>query len=191
MSTDPSFRPDLYRGTARFYDEFRPAYPQPLFDDLRERARITGDGRLLDLACGTGQISFGLASDFVCNSPWDGGLEWQRVMADTVRNWTSEAGVTDRVPTNLAQHLAEEPHGTVLATAGYTIIGEFGFPTPYEWSVEQLTGFMYSTSILSRPALGPRCEAFEGDLRKRLLAVEAEGVFRERIAFSYTLMRSP
>jgi ubiquinone/menaquinone biosynthesis C-methylase UbiE len=65
MSSGPEFRSDLYRGTARFYDEFRVAYPQALLDDLRVRARITGAGRLLDLACGTGQITFGLASDFV------------------------------------------------------------------------------------------------------------------------------
>jgi SAM-dependent methyltransferase len=64
VPSGPRFRSDLYRGTARFYDEFRPAYPDPLFDDLRRRARITGAGRLLDLACGTGQITFGLCSDF-------------------------------------------------------------------------------------------------------------------------------
>ena len=56
VSSDPEFRADLYRGTARFYDEFRVAYPHHLLDDLRVRARITGAGRLLDLACGTGQI---------------------------------------------------------------------------------------------------------------------------------------
>ena len=65
MSSGPEFRSDLYRGTARFYDEFRLPYPQPLLDDLLVRARTTGAGRLLDLACGTGQITFGLASNFV------------------------------------------------------------------------------------------------------------------------------
>ncbi len=64
MSGEPEFRRDLYRGTARFYDEFRVAYPQALLDDLLVRAEITGAGRLLDLACGTGQITFGLTSHF-------------------------------------------------------------------------------------------------------------------------------
>jgi ubiquinone/menaquinone biosynthesis C-methylase UbiE len=269
MSSGPEFRSDLYRGTARFYDEFRLAYPQPLLDDLRVRARITGSGRLLDLACGTGQITFGLASSFAevwavdqereavdfarakalrngvdnvrwiagraedvdaagyfelvaignafhrlqrrviaesamrrlvagghlallwSNSPWDGSQEWQRVMADTVSDWTREAAATERVPANLHQHLAEEPHTNVLASAGFTIVGEFEFETPCAWSVEKLTGFMYSTSVLSQPALGRNVEAFESDLRERLLAVEPEGVFREEVSFSYTLASRP
>jgi ubiquinone/menaquinone biosynthesis C-methylase UbiE len=269
VSSGPEFRSDLYRGTARFYDEFRVAYPHRLLDDLRVRAKITGAGRLLDLACGTGQITFGLGSSFAevwavdqepeavelarakalkhgvdnvrwiagraedvdadgyfelvaignafhrlqrrvvaesamrwlgggghlallwSNSPWDGSLVWQRVMADTLRRWTRDAAATDRVPANLYQHLAEEPHTNVLASAGFTIVGEFAFETPYEWSVEKLTGFMYSTSILSQQALGRNVQAFESDLRERLLAVEPEGVFREEISFGYTLARRP
>jgi hypothetical protein len=49
---------------------------------------------------------------------------------------------------------------------------------------------MYSTSILSHQALGPNVEAFARDLRKRLLEVEPDGVFRETISFSYTLARN-
>jgi ubiquinone/menaquinone biosynthesis C-methylase UbiE len=269
VSSGPEFRSDLFRGTARFYDEFRVAYPQPLLEDLRVRARIAGAGRLLDLACGTGQITFALVSDFVeiwavdqepeavefarakglrrgvenvrwiagraedvdadgyfelvaignafhrlqrrviaesamgwlvpgghlallwSNSPWDGTREWQRVMADTVDRWTQEAGATDRVPANLYQHLAEDPHTALLANAGFTIVGEFEFAIPYEWTVEKLAGFMYSTSILSQPALGRNVVAFERDLRARLLAVEPDDVFREDISFSYTLAERP
>jgi SAM-dependent methyltransferase len=269
VSSDPEFRPDLYRGTARFYDEFRVAYPHRLLDDLRVRAQITGTGRLLDLACGTGQITFGLASSFAevwavdqepeavdfarakalrhgvgnvrwiaglaehvdadgafelvaignafhrlprrriaesamrwlgadghlallwCNPPWDGSLDWQRVLADALHRWTREVAATERVPANLDRHLAEEPHVNVLASAGFTIVGEFEFETPYEWSVEKLTGFMYSTSVLSQPALGRHVQVFARDLRERLLAVEPEGVFREDISFAYTLARRP
>ena len=67
------------------------------------------------------------------------------------------------------------------------IVGDFDFPTPHEWTVEQLTGFMYSTSVFSQDALGSNVQAFERDLRARLLDVEPEGVFREEIDFSYTL----
>lgn len=267
MSGVPEFHADLYRGTARFYDEFRVAYPRSLLDDLRVRARITGAGRLLDLACGTGQITFGLGTSFAevwavdqepesvefarakalthgvdnvrwiagraedvdadgyfelvaignafhrlrrrvvaesamrwlapgghlallwSNSPWDGTLAWQKVTADTLNRWTREAATTERVPANLYRHLAEQPHTTVLAAAGFTIIGQFEFEIPYEWSVDKLTGFMYSTSVLSQPALGRNVQAFERDLRERLLAVEPDGVFREQISFSYTLAK--
>lgn len=62
MNEDPSFRTDLYRGTARDYDSFRLPYPPSLIDDLRSRAGLRGTGRLLDLACGTGQIAFALST---------------------------------------------------------------------------------------------------------------------------------
>ena len=92
---------------------------------------------------------------------------------------------------DLDRHLAAEPHVTVLTTAGFTIVGDFGFTSPYEWSVEKLTGFVYSTSVLSQPALGRYVQAFERDVRARLLDVEPTGVFRQEISFRYTLARSP
>src|SRR5258706_6690757 len=112
-------------------------------------------------------------------------------MADTVDRWMREAATTERVPAHLDQHLAEEPPTKILAGAGFTILGEFEFTTPYEWSVEKLTGFMYSTSILSQQALGRNVAAFERDLRARLLAVEPKGLFREDISFAYTLAQRP
>jgi ubiquinone/menaquinone biosynthesis C-methylase UbiE len=64
MEPEPAFRTDLYRGTAVYYDRFRPPYPAELLDDLRRRLPVSGSGRLLDLACGTGQIALPLAGDF-------------------------------------------------------------------------------------------------------------------------------
>ena len=58
------FRKDLYKGTAPYYDHNGPAYPAPLFDDLRQRTSMVGGGRLLSLACGTGQIAFARARHF-------------------------------------------------------------------------------------------------------------------------------
>jgi len=59
-----NFRPDLYRGTAGYYDRYRPPYPDALIDDLAVRAAADGTGRLLDLACGTGQVCFALRARF-------------------------------------------------------------------------------------------------------------------------------
>jgi SAM-dependent methyltransferase len=64
MTIEPDFAADLYDGTAEAYDRFRPGYPAVLVDDLLGRAGVTGRGRLLDLACGTGQLAFALHSSF-------------------------------------------------------------------------------------------------------------------------------
>lgn len=58
------FPADLYRGTAPFYDRYRPTYPAELLADLCERLPVSGRGRLLDLACGTGQVALPLAGRF-------------------------------------------------------------------------------------------------------------------------------
>jgi SAM-dependent methyltransferase len=54
------FAADLYRGTAGYYDRYRLPYPEGMLADLVRRAGVSGRGRLLDLACGTGQLAFPL-----------------------------------------------------------------------------------------------------------------------------------
>jgi SAM-dependent methyltransferase len=64
MSDEVTFSPDLYRGTAQYYDRFRLSYPDALISDLVHRTGASGQERLLDLACGTGQLAFALRSSF-------------------------------------------------------------------------------------------------------------------------------
>src|SRR5918911_4618032 len=60
----PDFPPDAFAGTATYYLRYRVPYPQSLLKDLVERAGITGEGRLLDLACGPGRVALALVSSF-------------------------------------------------------------------------------------------------------------------------------
>ena len=122
-------------------------------------------------------------------SPWDGPEEWQRVLGEIVRDWVETGTSVTAVPADHYRHLAEVPHRAVLTEAGYDIVGDFDFPAPYEWTVERLIGFLFSTSILSKPALGPHASAFAADLRARLLAVAPDGRLRETIGNAYTLAR--
>jgi ubiquinone/menaquinone biosynthesis C-methylase UbiE len=64
VGDSPSFRSDLYRGTAADYDAFRLPYPRALVDDLCRRAGASGSGRLLDLACGPGTLTLALNDHF-------------------------------------------------------------------------------------------------------------------------------
>jgi SAM-dependent methyltransferase len=74
MGNEPRFAADLYRGAAGHYDRYRLPYPQAMTGRLIQRAGVSGDGRLLDLACGTGQLAFPL------------------------RQWFSEVWAVDREP---------------------------------------------------------------------------------------------
>src|SRR5882757_11431156 len=55
-------RGGLFTGTAWHYARYRPGYPQVFFDDLVQRFHLDGTGRLLDLGCGTGQLTLPLAA---------------------------------------------------------------------------------------------------------------------------------
>jgi SAM-dependent methyltransferase len=54
-------RGGLFTGTAWHYARYRPGYPQVFFDDVVQRFHLDGTGRLLDLGCGTGQLTLPLA----------------------------------------------------------------------------------------------------------------------------------
>lgn len=58
------FARDLYRGTAEDYERFRLGYSGAMTEDLLSHLKSSGDGRLLDLACGTGQLAFALGHRF-------------------------------------------------------------------------------------------------------------------------------
>jgi SAM-dependent methyltransferase len=54
--------PDLFSGTAWYYARYRKGYPDEFIQHLVERFRLDGEGRLLDLGCGTGQLTIPLAA---------------------------------------------------------------------------------------------------------------------------------
>jgi ubiquinone/menaquinone biosynthesis C-methylase UbiE len=263
------FRTDLYRGTAPFYDRYRPPYPEELMDDLRQRLPASGRGRLLDLACGTGQIAFPLADAFaevwavdqeeesvaygrakaeaggITNitwvsgsaesvaldgsfelvavgnafhrlnrqlvaermytwlqpgggaallwggSPWAGDRPWQQAMAELFEDWMAKAGATYRVPAGWEAAMEQDPHEQVLRRAGFQYVGRVEFSVGQTWTLETLTGFVYSTSFLNRETLGEKLSAFESDLAERLLSYEHGGNFEVLASYAYELARKP
>jgi SAM-dependent methyltransferase len=60
----PDFPLDAFAGTASYYLRYRVPYPKALLLDLVERTGVTGEGRLLDLACGPGRVALALSSFF-------------------------------------------------------------------------------------------------------------------------------
>jgi SAM-dependent methyltransferase len=267
---DLEFRRDLFRGTARYYERFRVPYPQSLIDDLAERSGASGAGRLLDLACGTGQLSFALrgrfgeiwavdqepdmigvvrekaeaagpgkirplisaAEDLAApgesfdlvtignafhrlrreavaanvfrwlrpgrflalawgDSPWSGEEPWQQVLRATMQRWRTQAGAGSRIPPGHEQDRRERPDLAILRQAGLDVVGDFQFSATHDWTPDALVGFVFSTGVLSRAALGDLAPAFEDDLRRELLVCIPDGRFPQVIGFAYELARRP
>jgi len=127
VSDNIEFRPDLFRGTAGYYDRFRVGYPQPLLDDIVRRAAVTGDGRLLDLACGTGQIAFALADVFA--EVW--AVDQEPDMISLVRDKAVAAGADHVNPVvSTAEDLAAPDGAFELVTVGNPFTVSAAKPSP-------------------------------------------------------------
>jgi SAM-dependent methyltransferase len=114
MRREPNFAVDLYRGTAEYYDRFRPGYPPVLTDDLLSRVRPSGRGRLLDLACGTGQLAFALHDSFAQTCAVDQEPDMVSVVAAKAARGAHDI----RAIVSSAEGLSAEPASFELITIG-------------------------------------------------------------------------
>ena len=94
MDDEVRFAADLYQGTAGYYDRYRLPYPEAMIEDLARTARVSGRGRLLDLACGTGQLTFPLRQRFA--DVW--AVDQEPDMVEVVRVKAGAAGARNVRP---------------------------------------------------------------------------------------------
>ncbi|MFA5048019.1 MAG: class I SAM-dependent methyltransferase [Patescibacteria group bacterium] len=55
---------EIFTGTAHYYAKYRPGYPPDFFDFVIKLFHLNGYSKLLDLGCGTGQLTIPLAPQF-------------------------------------------------------------------------------------------------------------------------------
>jgi SAM-dependent methyltransferase len=115
MTDEVRFATDLFRGTAGFYDRYRLPYPEAMLTDLAGRAEVSGRGRLLDLACGTGQLAFPLRRWF--SEVW--AVDQEPDMVELVRAKADAGGAGEvRAIVSSAETLHAEPEYFELAVIG-------------------------------------------------------------------------
>ena len=174
MASEVRFEPNLYRGTAGYYDRFRLPYPDALIADLVRRAVPSGRGRLLDLACGTGQLTFPLRDRFA--EVWS--VDAEPDMTEVVRAKATAAGAAHiRTVTIGAEDLQAEP-GTfeliVIGNAFHRLRRALVAERAHAWLVPGgCLALCWSTS----PWVGPRDwqQALDGLLRRWQNVVGSSG----------------
>ena len=118
----PSVRPDApthptdaFAGTAEYYARYRVPYPKTLLDDVRKQAKVTGSGRLLDLACGPGRVALPLSPYF--GEAW--AVDQEPEMIEVGRAAARRLGVTNlRWTVGRAEDVAAAPGSFELITVG-------------------------------------------------------------------------
>jgi hypothetical protein len=120
--------------------------------------------------------------------PWQGSQEpWQLRFKEVWDRWVM-AGAAAAHP---AAHQPVLTSGQIFAGAGFEDVTEDEFDMPHIWTVESLIGYAYSTSVLSRQALGEQVGMFEADLRRTLLACDPRNVYPARVRFWCAVGRRP
>jgi hypothetical protein len=116
---------------------------------------------------------------------------WQRALSAVMEGWRTRLGVQGRVPAGWDRARRERPDATVLAEAGFQLLGSYRFPTEHEWTVDELVGFVHATSVLPRSVFADRADEFEAELRRELGSHATHGKLRETIDFAYELASKP
>jgi SAM-dependent methyltransferase len=251
----------LFAGTAWHYARYRPGYPQAFLDDVVRQFGLDGTGRLLDLGCGTGQLTLPLAQHGaeavgmdpepemlaeaagqaqaadITNVNWvqgsstdlpgdlgcfrlvtmgrsfhwmdrqrvlaalgdmvdvDGGIvlandsclvrpttAWQQAIVDLEHDFLPPDFVfPEPTPGPMAAADDHQPHEALLARSPFRHVQRRSYESTRPWTVEQVIGYLYSTSVPIRRILGDRRGAFEQAITDALLAIDPSGQFIEPV----------
>lgn len=106
---------DLFKGSAQDYARYRTGYPREFFEQVIKYYQLDGKGRLLDLGCGTGQVTIPLAPYFEEVI----GLDPDQDMLNEAKKRAEEAGVKNvRWILGKAEDISSELGTFRLATFG-------------------------------------------------------------------------
>jgi SAM-dependent methyltransferase len=119
-----------------------------------------------------------------------GAAPWQRAIAEVVLKWTGR-DFPAILPSQPEKNSGPRHDERALLAAGFVDVSSHPFLQEFNWTVESIAGFLFSTSICSRKVLGQYADAFVADLHSALLAHDPGGRFPDQIRFGYTLARKP
>jgi ubiquinone/menaquinone biosynthesis C-methylase UbiE len=114
---------------------------------------------------------------------------WQVAVTEVAQRWMARAFPGGWAVARRGAEVGPGSQARVLQAAGFIEVTEQTFDEPRDWSFEEIIGYLESTSVCSRKALGGDFEAFEAELRSELAA--RSPTFHETLSWGYTLARKP
>jgi hypothetical protein len=118
---------------------------------------------------------------------WTLDNDWCNAMRLVIRDFLGESR---RAGSGLYEPPTES-YQTVLARSAFTEFAEFTVPITRTWSIDQIIGYLYSTSFAAKALFGNKIETFENELRHRLEPMAPDGRFTEQNEFTILLAKRP
>jgi ubiquinone/menaquinone biosynthesis C-methylase UbiE len=113
------------------------------------------------------------------SGPYDRAMiPWKETIQQTVKKWLGEAR---KAGTEGTFSHPQKRFETYLKESEFGNYEEATCTIERSWSIDEIIGYMYSTSLASPPVLGDKNDAFEADLRERLMKIEPAGRFKEPV----------
>jgi ubiquinone/menaquinone biosynthesis C-methylase UbiE len=111
------------------------------------------------------------------SGPTDGAmLPWKEAIRQTVKKWLGPERKAGKDGTYTHPKKRFEAYLKESAFSGYE---EANFTVDRSWTLDEIIGYLYSTSLASPTVLGDKKGRFEADLRESLLKIEPTGRFKE------------
>lgn len=118
-------------------------------------------------------------------SMWTDATLWCRAVKATVQRWLGE----ERRAGSSAYSVPAERHEDIIDRSRFGPHERHVIRYRREWTVDSITGYLYSTSFCSPRLLGDKRDDFERDLRETLLRLGPKGPFTEEVALEVLLGR--
>jgi len=118
---------------------------------------------------------------------WEAPEPWAQAATATIRRWLGaerRAGTGVHRATRASEH---RPFAELLTDAGFSGVETGEYHYMHRWDLDQIIGYLYSTSYCRPTLLGDHRPDFEADLRRTLLALDAEGQFTQEVCTDYAL----
>jgi SAM-dependent methyltransferase len=116
---------------------------------------------------------------------------WQRAVAQLARELTKETFPDGWARSRPGSVAGPEAEAEAIRAAGFEGVASRTFIVDRAWTIDEIAGYLRTTSVCSRRILGAHRPAFEAALRQTLLAMGPDSVFRESMQFGFTVGRKP
>lgn len=116
-------------------------------------------------------------------SIWTGKEEWQLTVKKVVQKYLGEERRAGKKKFKKSGETWEE----IISRSSFNHIRQQKVKIKRDWDVENIIGWLFSSSFASPEHFGKHVESFKEDIERELLALNSKGVFKEDAVFSIIL----